>query len=584
MISGMLGRCADGARRRWSLWPVCPHRSGRSGGRGPARALCALVLGVSALTGASAQNRTTPADIPHLQFEKFTLPNGLEVILSPNRRLPMVAVNLWYHVGPANEEPGRTGFAHLFEHMMFQSSKHVPPDSHIRLLEAAGATNLNGTTDYDRTNYFETVPANQLELALWLEADRMGYLLEKIDQAALSNQQDVVRNERRQSFENRPYGLAGEALVQTLFPAGHPYYGNVIGSHEDIQAVKLEDVNRFFRQYYAPNNASLAIVGDYDPAQVKLLVRKYFGTLKRGPAVPPIEAKTPRVTSERRTVVTSRVELPRVYMAWLTSPIFTPGDADARIAAMILGGGRTSRLYRNLVYERQIAQNVFARQESLILGSMFQIVVTARPGHTVDELEKAIDEELAALRAEPPAASEIEQARNIIETNIIGGLERLGGFGGIADRLNSYNHYLGDPDYLQKDIARHRAVTPATLQTFVRDQLAPSTRVVLHAVSGEAPPVAQVPAPAAPPAADGQQGQYNQCRRALAVRDAHGWAGTAAAAGHARQRDPAERPDVDTERAARSADCGRKPRIQDRQRREPTRKARAGQLRGGHAR
>ena len=507
MIRSMLGRCADGTRRRWSPLPACSHRSERSGSRGPARALCALVLGASALTGASAQDRTTPADIPQLQFEKYTLPNGLEVILSPNRRLPMVAVNLWYHVGPANEEPGRTGFAHLFEHMMFQSSKHVPPDSHIRLLEAAGATNLNGTTDYDRTNYFETVPANQLELALWLEADRMGYLLEKVDQAALSNQQDVVRNERRQSFENRPYGLAGEALVQTLFSAGHPYYGNVIGSHEDIQAVKLEDVTRFFRQYYAPNNASLAIVGDYDPAQVKLLVGKYFGTLKRGPAVPPIEAKTPRITSERRKVVTSRVELPRVYMAWLTSPIFTPGDADARIAARILGGGRTSRLYRKLVYERQIAQNVFARQESLILGSMFQIVVTARPGHTVGELEKAMDEELAALRAEPPAASEIEQARNTIETNIIGGLERLGGFGGIADRLNSYNHYLGDPDYLQKDIERYRAVTPATLQTFVRDQLAPSARVVLHAVSGEAPPVAQVLAPAAPPAADRQQGQ-----------------------------------------------------------------------------
>ena len=184
-----------------------------------------------------------------MQFEKYSLPNGLEVILSPKRGLPMVAVNLWYHVGPANEDKGRTGFAHLFEHMMFQSSKHVPPDSHIRLLEAAGASDLNGTTDYDRTNYFETVPSNQVELALWLESDRMGYLLEKVDQAALSNQQDVVRNERRQSVENEPYGLAEEALVQSLFPAGHPYYGNVIGSHEDIQAAKLEDVKRFFRQY-----------------------------------------------------------------------------------------------------------------------------------------------------------------------------------------------------------------------------------------------------------------------------------------------------------------------------------------------
>ena len=287
--------------------------------------LVALLLAIAGLTTSSAQNQgaAASADIPRLQFEKYTLPNGLEVILSPKRGLPMVAVNLWYHVGPANEDKGRTGFAHLFEHMMFQSSKHVPPDSHIRLLEAAGASDLNGTTDYDRTNYFETVPSNQMELALWLESDRMGYLLDKVDQAALSNQQDVVRNERRQSVENEPYGLAEEALTQTLFPAGHPYYGNVIGSHEDIQAAKLDDVKKFFRQYYAPNNASLAIVGDFEPGQVKALVQKYFGTLKRGPAVPAIKAETPKITSERRTVVNARVELPRVYMAWLTSPTQT---------------------------------------------------------------------------------------------------------------------------------------------------------------------------------------------------------------------------------------------------------------------
>src|SRR6188474_1750555 len=211
--------------------------------------LIALVLAIAGLTTSSAQNRGTAssADIPRLQFEKYTLPNGLEVILSQKRGLPMVAVNLWYHVGPANEEPGRTGFAHLFEHMMFQSSKHVPPDSHFKLLEAAGASDINGTTDYDRTNYFETVPANQLELALWLESDRMGYLLDQIDVAALANQQDVVRNERRQSVENRPYGIAGEALVQALYPQGHPYYADVIGSHRDIQAVKLDDVKRFFK-------------------------------------------------------------------------------------------------------------------------------------------------------------------------------------------------------------------------------------------------------------------------------------------------------------------------------------------------
>jgi zinc protease len=465
--------------------------------------LLVVLVAAGGLTMSLAQNRpATASDIPRLQFEKYTLPNGLEVILSQKRGLPMVAVNLWYHVGPANEEPGRTGFAHLFEHMMFQSSKHVPPDSHIRLLEAAGASDLNGTTDYDRTNYFETVPANQLELALWLESDRMGYLLEKVDQAALSNQQDVVRNERRQSVENQPYGIADEVLIQTLFPPGHPYYGNVIGSHEDIQAVKLDDVKRFFRQYYAPNNASLAIVGDFETAPAKALVEKYFGTLKRGAPVPAIKVDTPKITSERRKIVTARVELPRVNVAWISPPIFKPGDGEADILATILGGGRSSRLFKKLVYEKQIAQNVTAQQYSLMLGSIFQIEATARPGHTAEELEKAIDEELAALRANPPSTSEVERARNTIETNIIGGIERLGGFGGIADRLNSYNHFLKTPDFLEQDIQRYRAVTPAAVQAFVREHLPNTARVVLHAVPGQPAPLAQVPA-TPPPAAGG---------------------------------------------------------------------------------
>jgi zinc protease len=469
--------------------------------------LLVLVLAVTGLTSCVTQKsdaQSSTADIPRIAFEKYTLPNGLDVILSRDARVPMVAVNLWYHVGPANEEPGRTGFAHLFEHMMFQSSKHVPADSHFKLLEAAGASDINGTTDYDRTNYFQTVPTNQLELALWLESDRMGYLLDVVDQNALSNQQDVVRNERRQSVENQPYGLAEEAMVQTLFPKGHPYYGNVIGSHEDIQAAKLDDVRRFFRQYYSPNNASLAIVGDFDSANAKALVEKYFGTLKRGADVPPIKAETPKITSERRKVVNARVELPRVYMAWVTSPIFKPGDADADVASNILGGGRSSRLYKKLVYEKQIAQTVSAQQYSLILGSIFQIEATARPGHTVEELEKAIEEELAAFRASPVEAREIEQARNTIETNIIGGLERLGGFGGVADRLNSYNHYLDTPDYLAKDIERYRAVNPSSVQAFAKEQLASNARVVMHVVPGEPEAAPQLPTP--PPVASSQSG------------------------------------------------------------------------------
>src|SRR6266581_3241745 len=282
--------------------------------------------------------KPAPLEVPQLKFEKYKLDNGLEVILSEDHRLPMVAVNLWYHVGPANEVPGRTGFAHLFEHMMFEGSKHVPGSSHFHLLEAAGASDINGTTDFDRTNYFETLPSNQLELALWLESDRMGYLPDKLDQANLSNQQDVVRNERRQSVENAPYGVVEEGLFHRLFPKDHPYYGEVIGSHQDIQSAKLEDVRNFFKLYYAPNNASLAIVGDFDP-------------LKRGEDVPKIKAHTPPITSERRGVVQDNVQLPRVYIAWLTSPIFKPGDAEADLTAAILGGGKSSRLYKKLVYE-----------------------------------------------------------------------------------------------------------------------------------------------------------------------------------------------------------------------------------------
>src|SRR3989454_10410439 len=300
----------------------------------------------------AAADKPAALEVPQLKFEKYKLENGLEVILSEDHRLPMVAVNLWYHVGAANEVPGRTGFAHLFEHMMFEGSKHVPTNAHNSLLEAAGASDINGTTDFDRTNYFETLPSNQLELALWLESDRMGYLPDQLSQANLSNQQDVVRNERRESLENAPYGVVEEGLFHRLFPKEHPYYAEIIGSHADIQAAKLEVVRNFFKLYYAPNNASLAIVGDFDPDHARELVEKYFGPLKRGEDVPKIKASTPAIAAERRAVIQENVQLPRVYMAWLTSPIFKPGEAEADLAASILGGGKSSRPYKKLVYEK----------------------------------------------------------------------------------------------------------------------------------------------------------------------------------------------------------------------------------------
>jgi zinc protease len=463
-----------------------------------------LMVTVSAVAVLAACRPAPPAqapgaasEIPTIAFEKYTLPNGLDVILSEDHRLPMVAVNLWYHVGPANEVAGRTGFAHIFEHMMFQASKHVPQDSYFKILEGAGASDINGTTDFDRTNYFETLPSNELELALWMESDRMGYLLDVVDQASLANQQDVIRNERRQGIENEPYGIVQEAMFHQLFPKGHPYYADVMGSHADIQAATLEDVKNFFKTYYAPNNASLAIVGDIDKAEVRKLVEKYFGPLKRGPDVPKISVTTPPITAERRVVVKDRVELPKVYMAWITSPIYKPGDAEADLASYILGGGKSSRLYKKLVYEKQIAQEVSAYQYSLMLGSVFAIDVTARPGQTPEAIEAAINEELDALRRDGPTQAEVDRARNQIETQIIGGLETLGGFGGVADRLNAYNHYLGTPDYLAKDIQRYGAATPASVKQFVQDQLAPTARVVVYGVSGEPDLGPEVPTPKA---------------------------------------------------------------------------------------
>ncbi len=435
--------------------------------------------------GCGQTRATPPLEVPQLKFQKYKLENGLEVILSEDHRLPMVAVNLWYHVGPANELPGRTGFAHLFEHMMFEGSRHVPGSSHFHYLEAAGASDINGTTDFDRTNYFETLPSNQLELALWLESDRMGYLPDKLDQANLSNQQDVVRNERRQSVENAPYGVVEEAMFHQMFPKEHPYYGDVIGSHGDIQSAKLEDVRNFFKLYYAPNNASLAIVGDFDPEKARGLVEKYFGPLKRGEDVPKIKAHTPPIASERRAVVQDNVQLPRVYVAWLTSPIFKPGDAEADLAATILGGGKSSRLYKKLVYEKQIAQDVAVNQQSLILGSVFEVQATAKSGVKPEDLEKAINAELDAFRKDGPTAAELTRARNVIESRIIAGLETLGGFGGVADRLNSYNHYLGTPDFLAADIARYENSTTESIQAFVQGQLNGNQRVVVYGLPGK---------------------------------------------------------------------------------------------------
>ena len=419
---------------------------------------------------------------PQLKFEKYILKNGLEVILSEDHRLPLVAVNLWYHVGPMYEKPGRTGFAHLFEHMMFQGSKNVGEKAHFKYLEAAGASDINGTTDFDRTNYYETLPSNQLDLALWLESDRMGFLLETLDGPKLANQRDVVRNERRQSAENAPYGLAEEAMIQALYPAPHPYHGVVIGSHADIEAAQIDDVREFFRQYYTPNNASIAIVGDFDPAKARQMIEKYFGPIPSGPPVPPVTVKTQPITKEVRFTVTDEVELPRVYMLWLTPSAYEPGDADADMVAHVLGGGRSSRLYKKLVYELQIAQDVEAQRYPLKLDSMFYIQVTCKPGVTPEQVGKAINTELAALRKDGPTSQEVEQARNSIQSAMVFRLQRMGG---VANLLNQYNQYLGDPGKLDWDLNRYEAVTAESMKRFADASLGDQSRVVLYAVKGK---------------------------------------------------------------------------------------------------
>ena len=325
------------------------------------------LLGVAALcaiaVSAAAQGMHK---LPEIKYDTYKLPNGLTVITHEDHRLPLVAVDLWYHVGPLNERPGRTGFAHLFEHMMFEGSEHVGEKAHIRDVQSAGATDVNGTTSFDRTNYFETMPSNQLELALWLESDRMGFLMEGLDREKLANQRDVVRNERRQG-EGRPYYVADEEVFHLLFPKGHPYYGAVIGSHADIESARIADVRDFHQEFYTPNNASIAIAGDFDAKKLHDLLEKYFGPIPRGPKVEPVTAVTPAITSQRRATVTDTVHLPQLQVAWLTPPAYTPASYSAHSALFALGEAKVSRLDEALVYKTQIAQSVTCSEESLKL-------------------------------------------------------------------------------------------------------------------------------------------------------------------------------------------------------------------------
>lgn len=430
------------------------------------------------LLGLIPMARAQEIVVPYTQFE---LPNGLHVILHEDHTTPFVSVNMWYHVGSGRERPGRTGFAHLFEHILFEGSAHVPEGKFDEWLEAAGGNN-NGSTSSDRTNYWEDVPSNALELALFLESDRMGYLLEAMSPAKVDGQRDVVKNERRQSYENRPYGLAFPTLGEQLFPEGHPYHWPTIGYMEDLTAASYEDVVHFFENYYRPNNASLSIAGDIDVEATKALVEKWFGEIPAGPPVPPIDAPPAYLTEEKRVVLEDRVQLPRLYMAWLTPPAFAPGDAEMTVLADVLAGGKNARLYRRLVYDLQVAQDVVAFQSSDALASAFYLWVTARPGVSLQQLQDLVQEEIDRLKAEPPAEREVQRAVNQIESDYLSRLQRIGGFGGKADQLNSYYFYTGNPDYFNEDLSRFRALHPNDLQAAARAYLRDDARVVLGVV------------------------------------------------------------------------------------------------------
>ncbi|MBB5058612.1 zinc protease [Granulicella aggregans] len=422
--------------------------------------------------------------LPELKYERFTLPNGLVVLTHEDHRLPLVAVDLWYHVGPLNEREGRTGFAHLFEHMMFEGSEHVGEKAHIKYVQGAGATDVNGTTNFDRTNYFETMPANQLELAMWLESDRMGFLLEGLDRVKLTNQRDVVRNERRQG-EGSPYDLAEEAGYHLLFPKGHPYYASVIGSHADIEAARIADIRDFHQHFYTPNNASIAIAGDFKPAELKALLTKYFGAIPAGPKVEPVNVVTPAITEQKRETVTDTVKLTRLDFSFLLPAAYKPSDADAQLLSHILGGAKASRLDQELVYKRQIAQAVECSDDPLTLTSVFSCSITVKPNVKADEIEAAFWEQIAKLQTDGPTQDELDSARTVDLTRKITGLQRLGGFGGIADTLNSYNQIAGDPGYLPKDIARFEAATTASVKGVAAKYLNKNQSVVVTTVPGK---------------------------------------------------------------------------------------------------
>ena len=454
---------------------------GRTGVVATGRALCLV-------TTPSAQQQTArQITVP---YQMFTLANGLTVILHEDHSVPVVSINVWYHAGSANEKVGRTGFAHLFEHLMFEGSKNVKEGLFDSLLEAAGGGN-NASTANDRTNYYIDVPSNALDLALFLESDRMGYLLDVVSEQMVNGQRDVVKNERRQSVENAPYGMADPKIYELMYPKNHPYHWPVIGYMEDLTAASAEDVREFFRKYYAPQNASLVVAGDINTAEVRKKIEHWFSDVKPGKPVDPIEVPPVALPGVVKETLTDAVQLPRLYLAWVTPALYAPGDAELDVAASVLAGGKNSRLYKRLVYDMQAAQNVVAYQSSNGLGSMFRIEITARPSSdapaaSLQKLKAVVDEELSKLRMTPPDAREVQRVLNQTEASFFNRMERVGGFGGKADQLNGYWVNAGNPDWFAEDLGRYMTLQPTDIQAAVIRWLVPDRRIELMVLPKEA--------------------------------------------------------------------------------------------------
>jgi zinc protease len=416
-----------------------------------------------------------------IQYEKYTLPNGLQVILHEDHSVPLISTNIWYHVGSAREKPRKTGFAHLFEHLMYEGSENVRDGRYDEIVDGSGGLN-NGSTGGDRTNYWTLVPKNYLEPVLWLESDRMGYLLSAITQDRLDIQRDVVKNERRQNYENQPYGMANVKLMEALYPPGVPYHWMTIGSQEDLSAASLEDVKGFFRQFYGPNNASLCIGGDIDVAQTKQLVEKYFSGISKGPQIPKTNPIDVKLEGVKRLLLEDNVELPRLYIYWISDRNFGEDDAQLEVLSQVFSEGKNSRLYKSLVYEKKIAQEVYAFQNGMELNGYFGIVVSGKQDQSLKHLEKEVYSEINKIVEQGVGKRELDRTKNSIKASFIYRLQQVGGFGSKTDQLNFYNVFFGNPGKFNYDLERYDKVTDVEVKKVATKYLKDKPCVILSVV------------------------------------------------------------------------------------------------------